>query len=434
MNQKKKVKGLNLKISLKDIEPNVLEIINRLKKAGFGAWVVGGCIRNLVMGKEIQDWDITTNASLDEIFKVFKHHKLVPVGKRFGTVTLVVNKINYEISTFKGRKLKNKLEALKEDLGHRDFTINTLIWEEEAGVMDYFAGLNDLQQGIIRGVLKPAERIKEDPLRMLRGIRLAGELDFKIEEITWREIKKHSFLLKKVSIERIRDELVKILMSNSPGQGLKWLQEAGLLKYILPELEPAQEFYLEGIDKKISLLDYIVSMLEELPLDLVLRVSALLQGAKACETYPTEEDLVFKILYRLKFKNSIIKQVKILLLEDVWENKLAYPGDIRKTISLVGGENIYLLLELRKADLKIRQEQTELARIKKVEREVKAILQQNPPLSLKDLAVNGTDLKGLGYSEGREVGEILQKLLQLVIEQPELNQKDTLLKLLEKKY
>jgi len=434
MNRKKKIKELNLKIGPQDIESDVLWIINKLKEADYEALLVGGCIRNLIMGRAVQDWDITTNASLDEIFRVFKNCKLVPVGKRFGTVTLVLNKTNYEVSTFKGRKLKNKTEALKEDLSHRDFTINTLVWDQGIGLMDYLGGINDLQQGIIRGVINPAKRIKEDPLRMLRGIRLAGELDFKIEEITWREIKKYSSLLRKVSIERIRDELVRLLTSNSPGQGFQWLQEADLLRYILPELELAGEFCLEGKDKKISLFDYISGLLEELPSDLVLRISALLKGVKVLETLRAEKDLVSKILYRLKFKNSIIKKVKILLQEEGWETDLTSPAEIRKIISQVGEENIYPLLALRKADLKIREEKTKLIRMKKVGQEIREILKQKPPLSLVDLAINGTDLIGLGYPEGKEMGEVLQRLLRLVLVKPELNQRDTLIELVEKKH
>jgi len=432
MSQEKKRKEINLKISPQDVEPDVLWIINRIKKADFKAWAVGGCVRDLILGRKVQDWDVVTSADLGEIFKIFKDYKIVPLGKRFGTVTLVLNKINYEISTFRGRKLKDELIALKEDLCRRDFTINALVWEEKRGIIDYFGGIDDLGRGIIRGIINPAERIKEDPLRMLRAIRLARELNFKIEDITWREIKRHNTLLKEISIERIRDELIKILMSDNPEKGFKQLEEADLLKYILPELEFAREFYIKSTNKKINVTDYILMLLGELPPDLNLRIAALLQGIKALKSFATEKDLIFKVLSRLRFKNSIIKDIKIILLEDAWENKIVSPEDIRKVVSLVGIKNINSFLELRKADLKIREKQTELNRMKKIESRVEKIIRQKPPLSLKDLAVKGTDLMDLGYTEGRKIGGILQRLFSLVIEKPELNQRDILIRIIEK--
>ena len=145
--------------------------------------MVGGCIRNLIMRKNAQDWDITTNATMEEIIEVFRDYKVVPVGKKFGTVTVVINHINYEVSTFKKNK-SAPTSNLFEDLRHRDFTINAFVWREGEEVIDYFNGLEDIKQKIIRGLEDPIERIKEDPLRMLRAIRLACELDFKIDKAT----------------------------------------------------------------------------------------------------------------------------------------------------------------------------------------------------------------------------------------------------------
>ncbi|GAH31200.1 unnamed protein product, partial [marine sediment metagenome] len=169
MIKKEKNQKFNLKIESKDIDPGALFIVKRLNDLGYEALVVGGCIRSLIMGEEARDWDITTKATAEEISRAFKGFKVIPVGKKFGTLTIVINHINYEVSTFKTNKSAAPTPNLFEDLGHRDFTINALAWREEEGVIDYFNGLEDIKQKITRGVEDPVERIKEDPLRMLRA-------------------------------------------------------------------------------------------------------------------------------------------------------------------------------------------------------------------------------------------------------------------------
>jgi len=182
MIKKEKNQKFNLKIKSKDIDPGALFIIKRLNDSGQEAFVVGGCIRNLIMGEEARDWDITTKATPKDISEVFKDYKVIPVGKKFGTLTVVINHINYEISTFKKNK-SAPTPNLFEDLRHRDFTINALAWKDGEGVIDYFNGLEEIKQKIIKGVENPCKRIEEDPLRMLRAVRLACELDFKIDKV-----------------------------------------------------------------------------------------------------------------------------------------------------------------------------------------------------------------------------------------------------------
>ena len=182
MIKKEKNRKFNLKIESKDIDPGASFITKRLNDSGQEAFVVGGCIRNLIMGEEARDWDITTKATPKDISEVFKDYKVIPVGKKFGTLTVVINHINYEISTFKKNK-SAPTPNLFEDLRHRDFTINALAWKDGEGVIDYFNGLEEIKQKIIKGVENPCKRIEEDPLRMLRAVRLACELDFKIDKV-----------------------------------------------------------------------------------------------------------------------------------------------------------------------------------------------------------------------------------------------------------
>lgn len=416
MSKKEEIQRLNLKIKSIDIDPGALFITKRLNDSGYEALVVGGCIRNLIMGEEARDWDITTNATTNEISRAFKEFKVIPVGKKFGTVTVVINHINYEVSTFKKNK-SAPTPNLFEDLRHRDFTINAFAWSEEEGVIDYFNGLEDIKQEIIRGVEDPVERIEEDPLRMLRAIRLACELDFKIDKATLQAIEENSSLIKKVSLERIRDEFTKILLSNFPGRGLILLQQLGLWSHILPECMDRKAF------------EYILNIVDNLPSDLILRLSALLYPGSFSST--SRRERAAEILKKLRFKNSIIKKVGILVQEDWQADNFSNEKKIRECISKIGIESIWSLLKLIEADSKARNNLVELKKVKKIKQKVNEFLKEKPPVSLKDLAINGKDLINLGYKENKKLGEALKKILGIVIEKPELNKKKVLLKLAE---
>ncbi len=391
--------------------------------------MVGGCIRNLIMRECIQDWDITTNATVEEIIGVFRDYKVVPMGKRFGTLTIVINHINYEVSTFKKGKSLAEPPTLFEDLRHRDFTINALAWREEEGLIDYFNGVEDIKRKIIKGVEEPAKRIKEDPLRMFRAIRLACELEFEIDRITLQAIEDNSSLIKKVSLERIRDELIKILISNFPKKGFQLLQQLGLLKYIFPELESTVGFYVESNHKEEDLFSYILDILDNLPPDLVLRLSILLYGVKKLTASYSKKEIANKILYRLRFKNSLIKRVNVLIREDWRKADFSSRRNIRRLISQLGEENVLSILEFKKAHFKVRKDADKLRQLGKIEKEIREVLQERPPLSLKDLAINGKDLINLGFQEGKVIGEILRILLDIVINKSELNKREILLEL-----
>ncbi len=441
MEKKEKNQKLDLKIETKDLDPGALFIIKRLNNQGYEAFLVGGCIRNLLMGKEVPDWDIATSALPAEISEVFRDYKVIPIGKRFGTLTVVIKGSNYEVSTFK--KSESSLDSppnLFEDLRQRDFTINALAWGEEKGVIDYFGGLEDLQQKIIRGVEDPAERIREDPLRMLRAVRLAGELDFTLDRVTLRAIKENSALIKKVSLERIRDELIKLLMSTTPQKGFRLLQQLSLLKNVLPELVATVGFYRQGNYQEEDLFSYILDRLDHLPSDLVLRLVALLYEVERLAFTDTEakkggREQAQGILRRLRFKNSLIKEVNTLIQEDWQEVDFSSPQYIRRLLSRLGEENVLRIVELKKAEGKASKDavdrRSKLSEAERIEKEVREIWQERPPLSLKDLALSGEDLAKLGYPEGKEIGEILRKLLDIVIDRPEMNKKELLIKLIK---
>jgi tRNA nucleotidyltransferase (CCA-adding enzyme) len=268
---------------------------------------------------------------------------------------------------------------------------------------------------------------------MLRAIRIACELDFKIDQATLQAIKKNSILIKKVSPERIRDELIKILLSNFPKRGCKLLQQLGLLQFILPELERCVGFYQEDLCPNKDLFEHIINLLNNLPPDLALRLVALLgevtQPLSNSET--SREEVATKILRRLKFMNSIIKKVSILVQEDWRAIDFLNPKNIRQFISKRGEENILNVLELKRADIKIGKKIAKLKQLEKMEQQVREVLEEKPAVSLKDLAINGKDLIDLGYQEGVELGGMIKKLLEIVIDKPELNRRERLLEFLE---
>ena len=431
MDKEKKESRLNLKIELRNIDPGALFIAKRLNDLGYEALVVGGCIRNLIMGVEAHDWDITTNATPDEISRVFKEFKVIPVGKKFGTVTVVINHINYEVSTFKKNKSVSNPNLL-EDLRHRDFTVNALAWREGEGVIDYFNGLEDIKQKIIGGVEDPVERIKEDPLRMLRAIRLACELDFKIDKATLQAIEKNNLLIEKVSVERIRDEFTKVLLSHDPRRGFKLLYRLDLLRFIMPELQKCAGIYKENICESEDFLEHTLDIAANLPPDLNLRLSVLLYNVKSISRFDEKKEMMVKMLKRMRFKNAVIKKVIVLTKENWQVLNFSKKINIRQLASRIGIENLEDLWELKKALNKGSRssERFKSVEIERAENNLKETLQERPPVSLKDLAVKGKDLIELGYNEGKEIKDILNKLLKLALEKPALNQKEKLLEMI----
>jgi len=433
MEKEKKEDKSNLKIKTKNIDPGALFITKRLNDSGHEALVVGGCIRNLIIGEKARDWDITTKAAPGEIVEVFRDYKVIPVGKKFGTLTVVINHINYEVSTFKKSK-SVPTPNLFEDLRHRDFTINALAWREGEGVIDRFNGLEDIKQKIIRGVENPEERIKEDPLRMLRAIRLACELDFKIDKVTIRVIEKNSSLIEKVSPERIRDEFTKILLSSCPRRGSKLLYRLGLLRFIMPELQKCAGIYRGYFREGENLLDYSLGITASLPPDLNLRLSAILYKIKSIFRFDEKEEIMVKILKRMKFKNTVVKKVTVLIKENYRAIDFSKKINIRQLASRIGMENLENAWELKKALIKgsCSSKKSRSAEIEKAENNIREILQGKPPVSLKDLAINGRNLIDLEYQEGKNIGEALKKLLEIVIDKPELNKREILLEFAKK--
>ena len=387
----------------------VKQIISRLEKADFEAYAVGGCVRDSILKRSPEDWDITTSAKPEEVKKLFS--TTIDTGLQHGTVTVVIEKEGFEVTTFRldgdytdGRHPDRVAftSSLTEDLRRRDFTINAMAYSEKTGLIDEFDGERDLEDGVIRAVGEAKERFSEDALRMLRAIRFAGQLNFKIADETFDAIKELSSNISKVSVERIAKELEKLLLSGNP-EYIALVYETGIFSVIAPEV--AMLFENGEISDSIKALSR-ASFPEKKELYQI-RLAIFLEGMGA--------DKAAKLLKRLKLDNDTINTVKKLLelsLREVENNET----DMRRTVKEAGHKMMPLLLEMRRA--KGLKDNKDL---------YQTVIDNGYCTSISELNINGKDLMDAGIPKGALIGSTLERLLELVIEKPELNTRESLL-------
>jgi tRNA nucleotidyltransferase (CCA-adding enzyme) len=417
----------------------VLSITGRLIEHGHRAYIVGGALRDALLGNEPKDWDVATDATPDGIHRLF--HELTRFDLKHGTVTLVYQTRHYEVTTFRGKIGFGR--NIEEDLAHRDFTFNAMAYDTTDGkIIDPFNGRSDITGKVVRAVLNPSERFQEDPLRMMRAIRFAVELGYSIDPKTLGAVAPLAHTIEGVARERIRDELVRILLARKPSKGCTLMRKTGLLKRILPEL-------LEGYRKRqndfhrYTIYRHIMETVDSVEPDPVLRVSALFHDIAKPRVRKRANgqwrflahagasvELTKQIMTRLRFSNDMIARVTNLIGNHMfdYERELTETA-LRRLVKRVGPDKIDDLIKLRRADDLAhgwgRGFETDLDAFKA---RIASLLSQSPPLIVADLAVNGDDVMALlGIPQGPEVGEILDRLATLVIEKPGLNQKDTLL-------
>jgi len=402
----------------------VLSITRRLIQHGHQAYIVGGALRDALLGNEPKDWDVATDAAPNTIHHLF--HDLTRFDLQHGTVTLVHQRRHYEVTTFRGETGFGP--NIEEDLAHRDFTFNAMAYDTTDGkTIDPFDGRSDITRKVVRAVLNPSERFQEDPLRMMRVIRFAVELGYSIDPKTLGAVHPLVHTIEGVAQERIRDELFRILLARKPSRGFTLMRKTGLLKRILPR--------------------HIMETIDSVEPDPVLRLSALFHDiAKPRVRTKTNGrwrflghagasvELTKQIMTRLRFSNDMIARVTNLIGNHMFEYKRELTERaLRRLIKRVGPDSIDDLIELRRADDLAhgwgREFESDLDAFKG---RINSLLNQSPPLTVSDLAVNGDDVMTLlGIRPGPEVGEILDRFVALVIEKPELNQKDTLLEFLK---
>lgn len=435
---------------------NAERIIHTLQQAGFEAYIVGGCVRDAVLGKEPDDWDITTSAKPEEVKTLFR--RTIDTGIEHGTVTVMFGKEGYEVTTY---RVDGKYEdhrrpssvtftaSLLEDMKRRDFTINAMAYNTEEGLIDHFGGIEDLEGHLIRCVGEPKERFDEDALRILRAIRFAAQLGFSIEERTREAIQNQAVFLRDISAERIHVELTKLLVSDHPEQ-LRTAYELGVTAVVLPEFDQMMETEQNNIHHMYTVGEHTLRVVQAVPAAETLRWAALLHDAAKPVTKTTDDkgdhfyghnavggDMARDILRRLKFDNATIDRVKRLVLwHDYGMGEEPSLRSFRKSLSKMGEDLFSDYVLIKQADTLAQSEykrEEKLNNLEILKDYYVQIKEQQQCLSLKDLAVTGKDLIEQGMKPGKELGEMLHYLLDCVLENPQLNDKDSLLCLVREK-
>lgn len=442
------------------IPEKVQYIIDTLIDNGYEAYAVGGCVRDMILGKNPEDWDITTSAKPHEVKRVFR--RTVDTGIVHGTVTVLLDKDHFEVTTYRldGIYEDNRhpkevsfTGELKDDLKRRDFTINAMAYNYADGIIDLFGGMEDLKSRLIRCVGIADERFDEDALRLLRAVRFSAQLDFLIEKDTKAAIENKAELLKNISAERIRTELTKLLVSDNPDR-LRLLYELGITNVILPEFDKMMVTGQKNIHHAYNVGEHTIRTVSTVAGTVrenrftpqercILRWTMLLHDIDKPSTITMGKDgqnhfyghqekgalTAKRILKDLKFDNETLEAVVHLVRWHDYRFALT-PIGIRKATAKIGKEYMELLFEVNYADTSGKNPKTNREKFKQLEearRLYKEMIDRDECVSLKELQISGKDLIAAGFKPGKRMGLILNKLLDAVIEDPSLNDKDTLL-------
>lgn len=437
-----------MKITLPE---KVKKIIDTLTRSGYEAFAVGGCVRDTMLGRKPQDWDITTSAKPAEVKALFPH--TIDTGIQHGTVTVLMDKEGFEVTTYRidgeyedARHPKEVTftSNLIEDLKRRDFTINAMAYNDTVGLVDAFEGEKDLQDGIIRCVGVAKERFTEDALRMLRAVRFSAQLGFRIEDATKEAIAELAPAIARISAERIQVELVKLLVSAYPERILV-AYETGLTAVFLPEFNVMMQTEQRNRHHCYSVGEHTIHALQEIRADKVLRLTMLFHDVAKPECKTTDEsgndhfyghpargaEITRKILRRLKFDNDTTDRTcRLVACHD--DNPELSERSVRRAVFRNGEQQYPLLFEVKRADIAAQSDfrrAEKLNYVNQYEQIYRDIMEKKQCLSLKNLAVTGSDLIAAGMQPGKEIGEVLHYLLDEVIEHPEHNRKEQLLEL-----
>ena len=431
---------------------NVKYIIDTLERAGYEGYAVGGCVRDSLLGREPDDWDITTNAKPLQIKELFR--RTVDTGIQHGTVTVLVGSDTYEVTTYRidGEYEDNRhprqvefTTSLIEDLKRRDFTINAMAYNDRDGIIDEFDGMGDLNSGIIRCVGSPVERFSEDALRIMRAVRFSAQLGYKIEENTLSAIKELSPNLKDISAERINTELTKLIVSKNPGH-IRLLCETGIADVILPELSLVMNIEQNNPHHCYNVGEHIIRSVENIEADKALRYAMLFHDLGKGETKTTDENgvdhfhghvhlsarMAVDIAHRLKFDNQTLNRVKKLVAYHDVKVELNIRS-VRRLINKIGVEDFPDLLKVKQADMEAQSDYKREEKQKEIDtlwELYDRIIEQNDCVRISDLAINGKDLMEHGIEQGPKIGAVLNALLEKVMDDPSLNTKEKLTELL----
>ncbi len=433
---------------------DVAEIIHILEEAGYEAYAVGGCVRDSILGRCPNDWDITTNALPQQVKDLFSH--TIDTGLQHGTVTVMKHHVGYEVTTYRidgeyedSRHPKSVTFTadLVEDLMRRDFTINAMAYNDRTGIVDAFGGMKDLENKVIRAVGDPKQRFTEDALRIMRAVRFAAQLGYEIEEKTKEAIGEMAQTLKKISAERIQVELVKLVTSDHP-EHMRLLYETGITSVILPQFDRMMEMEQNNPHHCFNVGEHTIKAMQEIKPDKVLRLTMLFHDMGKPDTKTTDVDGIDhfhghavyseqhaeSVLKQLKFDNDTIYKVKKLTY---WHDYKTAPGKkgVRRALNKIGEELFLLLLEVKRADTMAQSAYKREEKLKALEQLAQIysqVKEEGECFTLKDLAVTGQDLIALGMKPGPQLGEQLGRLLEIVLDDPEKNEKEILLSIAAK--
>ena len=424
-------------------------IIDTLQQAGHEAYAVGGCIRDSILGRQPEDWDITTSAKPDEVKRLFP--KTIDTGIQHGTVTVLVEREGFEVTTYrvdgKYEDFRHPKEVtftpdLIEDLKRRDFTMNAMAYNRKDGLVDAFGGVSDLNAGIVRCVGCAKQRFQEDALRMMRAVRFAAQLGFSIDGETKAAGKELSGTLVHISAERIQAELTKLLVSAHPEQ-MRTLYELGITGVMLPEFDRMMRAAQDNPHHCYTVGGHTIAALMHTPNDKILRLAVLLHDVAKPACRSRGEDgrdhfhghpqlggkMAGQILRRLKYDNDTISKVcRLVQWHD--DNPPLLEKSVRRAVVRAGQEAYPAIFAVKRADILAQSAYKRLEKLeylKGYEALYQRILEKRQCLTLKELAVNGSDLIAMGLKPGPKMGQVLKELLEVVLEEPGQNQKDILL-------
>lgn len=427
----------------------VKKIMETLTAAGYEAYAVGGCVRDSVLGRVPDDWDITTSARPEETKSLFP--RTADTGIKHGTVMVLMGGEGFEVTTYRidgvyedGRHPREVTytPSLEEDLKRRDFTINAMAYNEDRGLVDIFNGMKDMEEGVVRCVGDPKERFSEDALRMLRAVRFSAQLGYRIDAGTREAIRALAPNLQRISAERIQVELVKLVVSEHPDH-LRTAYETGITKQILPEFDLCMETAQNNPHHCYSVGEHILHSMQMVPPDKVLRLGMLFHDIGKPQTLTIDEKgithnkghaaagekMTVQILKRLKFDNDTIDKVsRIVRYHD--ERIRASESGVRHAVNRIGADIFPMLSAVQYADIYAQSDyhrEEKLQNLAEIQKIYEGILEGQECLSLKDLAVTGSDLIALGIPAGKEIGVLLNELLELVLEEPRRNTREELL-------
>ncbi len=441
-----------IKITIPDY---VRTVLDRLNASGYEAFCVGGCVRDSVLGLLPSDWDITTSAVPAEIIAAFSDFTVIETGKKHGTVTIISNSRQVEVTTFRidgiyidarHPEAVHFSKKLTDDLSRRDFTINAMAYNDESGVIDLFGGLEDVHKRMIRCVGSPESRFNEDALRILRCCRFSSQLGFDIEEKTHEAAISSKLQLERISKERVSAEISKLLCGDFAEKALR--ENAGIIFTCIPQLAPMKNCTQENPYHIYDVWEHSLHALSHTKKDLITRFAILLHDCGKPSVKSIDEDdtahfyghaeasatiandLLFDLRFPTKIKSRIAKLVKLhdqpLPMKD---------RRIKKLLIELQIDDFNRLLDIMKADISAQAPNIIDERLKMLDdmqSRAEEMLREGLPLSMKDIAVNGDDLIALGYASSEKIGNELRKLFEIAVNDPSRNAKEHLLKIAQR--